>query len=72
VVSSDQLRSLLDGSAQNGAMTGVIRTALESSLHLTFLTMFAIAVLTAAISALVPKIKLTMHRVPAETSVALD
>ncbi|HEY1942951.1 MAG TPA: MDR family MFS transporter [Roseiarcus sp.] len=69
VVSSDQLRGLLDGSAKDASMTGPIRAALESSLHLTFLTMFAIAVLTAAISALVPKIKLTMHRVP---SVALD
>ncbi len=72
VVSSDQLRSLLDGSAKDASMAGAIRAALESSLHLTFLTMFAIAVLTAAISALVPKIKLTMHRVPGETSVALD
>ena len=70
VVSSDQLRGLLDGTSHDGNLTGSIRAALESSLHLTFLTMFAIALLTAAIAALVPKVKLTLHRVPADSSMA--
>ncbi len=66
VVSSDQLRRLLEGAAQDAAVTASIRTALERSLHLTFLAMFVIALLTAAIASLVPKVVLGARRVPAE------
>jgi MFS family permease len=65
VVSSDQLRRLLEGAAQDAAVTASIRTALERSLHLTFLAMFVIALLTAAVASLMPKVVLGARRVPA-------
>jgi hypothetical protein len=65
VVSSDQLRRLLEGAAQDATLNASIRTALERSLHLTFLAMFAIALLTAAVASLVPKVVLGARRVPA-------
>ncbi|MBV8474014.1 MAG: MFS transporter, partial [Hyphomicrobiales bacterium] len=61
-VSSDQLRDLLSGASHDMSMTGSVRAALEGSLHLTFVAMFVIAVLTAAITALAPKVKLTWRR----------
>ena len=57
-VTSDQLRRLLEGGAQDAGATASIRGVLGHSLHLTFLAMFVMALLTAAIAALVPKITL--------------
>jgi hypothetical protein len=66
VVSSDQLRRLLEGAGQDAALNASIRAVLERSLHLTFLAMFVIALLTAAVASLVPKVTLGARRVPAE------
>ena len=54
-VSSDQLRQLLERGS-DGAGDAGLRAALESSLHLTFVSMFAIAVLSGVTLFLVPKI----------------
>ena len=62
-VTSDQLRKLLDGGA---AGSGVLRAALDGSLRVTFVSMFAVALLVAATAALVPKVKLAARRAPAE------
>jgi MFS family permease len=64
IVSSDKLRELLDGVAQEG--TAALRDVLENSLHLTFLSMFVIAVMTAAVAALSPRIVLSPRAAPAE------
>jgi EmrB/QacA subfamily drug resistance transporter len=63
-VSSDQLRRLLDGGG--GTLDESVRAVLEHSLHLTFLAMFSIALLTVALAALVPSITLAPRPVPAE------
>jgi EmrB/QacA subfamily drug resistance transporter len=57
-VTSDQLRRLLDGAGQDAAVTASVRGVLERSLHLTFLSMFVVALLTAAITALMPRVAL--------------
>jgi len=57
-ISSDEIRGLLEGAGQNAAASESIRGVLEHSLHLTFLSMFVIALLTAVIAALVPKVAL--------------
>jgi MFS family permease len=54
-VSSDQLRQLLERGSEAGGDPG-LRAALEQSLHLTFVSMLAIALLAAATLFLVPKI----------------
>jgi MFS family permease len=54
-VSSDQLRQLLERGSEAGGDPG-LRAALEQSLHLTFVSMFAIALMTAATLFLVPKV----------------
>jgi hypothetical protein len=62
---SDQLRELLEqGSAAVGEPG--LRAALEQSLHLTFVSMFAIAVMGAATLFLVPKVSFAARRAPAE------
>jgi hypothetical protein len=43
-----------------------LRAALEQSLHLTFVSMFAIAVMGAATLFLVPKVSFAARRAPAE------
>jgi MFS family permease len=63
-VTSDQLRKLLDGGAAAG--NGVLRTALDGSLRVTFVSMFVVALLVAATAALVPKVKFALRRAPAE------
>ena len=65
-VSSDQLRGLLEGASRNPAAAAPLRAVLEQSLHLTFVSMFVIALLTAAITFLVPKIALGRRGIPAE------
>jgi MFS family permease len=54
-ISSDQLRQLLERGSESGGDPG-LRAALEQSLHLTFVSMLAIALLAAATLFLVPKI----------------
>jgi EmrB/QacA subfamily drug resistance transporter len=66
LVSSDELRSVLNGAAHDTAASAPIRAVLEQSLHLTFLAMFAIALLTAVAVAFVPKVALGRREVPAE------
>ena len=64
--SSDQLRELLErGSADAGGDPG-LRAALEQSLHLTFVSMFAIALMVAVALFLVPKVSFAPRRALAE------
>jgi MFS family permease len=64
--SSDQLRELLErGSGDTGGDAG-LRAALEQSLHLTFASMFAVALMAAATLFLVPKISFAPRRALAE------
>ncbi len=61
---SDDLRRLLQGGAT--AANAALRSALEASLHLTFVSMFAVAVLIALTAAMVPKVVFAAKRAPAE------
>jgi Na+/melibiose symporter-like transporter len=54
-VSSEQLRGLTQS---GGAEAGGLREALAGSLHVTFVTMFAVALGVAAVTLAIPKIKL--------------
>jgi MFS family permease len=64
--SSDQLRALLErGSADAGGDPG-LRAALEQSLHLTFVSMFAIALMVAVALFLVPKVSFAPRQALAE------
>ncbi len=62
---SDQLRQLLEQGSEAVGETG-LRAALEQSLHLTFVSMFAIALMVAATLFLVPKVSFAARRAPAE------
>jgi MFS family permease len=62
-VTSDELRRLLERGSDGDA---ALRTALEQSLHLTFVAMFAVAVLVAATASLVPKVVFAARRALAE------
>jgi MFS family permease len=65
-VTSDELRRLLErGSAGPGGDAG-LRAALEQSLHLTFVSMFAIALMVAATAFLVPRVAFAARRALAE------
>jgi MFS family permease len=63
VVTSEQLRKLLDGGA---ASNGALKAALDGSLRVTFVSMLVVALLVAATAALVPKVKFATRRTPAE------
>ena len=63
-VTSEELRRLLEGGAAT-ANVG-LRSALEGSLRVTFVSMFAVAVLVALTAALVPKVVFAARRAPAE------
>ena len=65
-ISSDELRHLLDGAATSTDLDMNVRAVLEHSLHLTFLAMFAITLLTVALAALVPSVTLAPRPAPAE------
>ena len=66
-VTSDDLRRVLDAKSLPVAGDAAVRAVLEHALHITFWAVFAIAVLTAAISWLVPAIALaTRQKVLAE------
>ena len=54
--SSDQLRELLERGRREAAGEFGLRAALEQSLHLTFISMFAVALMVAATAFLVPKV----------------
>src|SRR3984957_9241325 len=62
---SDQLRDLLEQGSEAAGEPG-LRAALEQSLHLTFVSMFAIAVMVAATLFLVPKVSFAPRGAPAE------
>jgi MFS family permease len=64
-VTSDQLRQLLEQGSDAVGEPG-LRTGLEQSLHLTFVSMFAISVLTAATAFLIPKVAFGARRALAE------
>jgi MFS family permease len=64
-VTSDQLRQLLEQGSDAVGEPG-LRAGLEQSLHLTFVSMFAISVLTAATAFLVPKVAFAARRALAE------
>ena len=63
-VTSDELRRHLEGGAAT-ANAG-LRSALEASLRVTFVSMFAVALLVALTAALVPKVVFAARRAPAE------
>jgi hypothetical protein len=65
-VSSDQLRQLLERGARDAAGDPGLRAGLEQSLHLTFVSMFAIALTVAAAAFLVPKVSFAPRGAPAE------
>jgi Na+/melibiose symporter-like transporter len=64
-VSSEDLRALVENAAKE-AGAGPLRAALESSLHLTFLTMFAVALAVALVNLLIPSVDLGRKRAQAE------
>ena len=64
--SSDQLRDLLEQGSTQAAGDAGLRAALEQSLHLTFVSMFAIALMVAATAFLVPKVSFAARRALAE------
>jgi MFS family permease len=63
-VTSEELRRLLDGGAAGA--NAALRGALEGSLHVTFVSMFAIAALIALSAAFVPKVAFAARRAMAE------
>ena len=63
--SSDQLRQLLERGPGDAADSG-LRAALEQSLHLTFTSMVAVALMVAATAFLVPKVSFAPRRALAE------
>ena len=64
--SSDQLRGLLENARPDDASDAALRAALEASLHLTFVSMFLIALFVAVTAALMPNIEFAAKRAPAE------
>lgn len=64
-VSSEDLRALVE-SAANNPTAAPLRAALDSSLHLTFLTMFVVALAGALVNLLIPGTDLARKRAPAE------
>ena len=66
-VSSDALRGLIDGAASRHD-AGAVRAALERSLHVTFVTMFVVALGVAAVTLLIPEVELKPRRAPADLS----
>ena len=65
-VTSDKLRQLLEQGSTEAAGDAGLRAGLEQSLHLTFVSMFAISLLVAATAFLVPKVAFAARRALAE------
>ncbi|HTR12097.1 MAG TPA: MDR family MFS transporter [Roseiarcus sp.] len=63
-VTSDDLRRLLEGGPASAGEA--LHAALDRSLHITFASMFAIALLVAAVASLVPRVKFISRGAPAE------
>jgi len=64
-ISSEDLRGLV-ASAASDASAGPLRAALECALHLTFVTMFVVALASASLNLLIPRIELGRKPAPAE------
>lgn len=65
-VTSDQLRRVLEGQTGNAVADAAIRAVLQHSLHLTFLSMLAIAALIVVLIVWIPTAAIDkIHRVPA-------
>ena len=64
-VSSEELRATIE-SAATGADAVALRSALESSLHLTFIAMFAVGLAIAGVTMLIPDIAMGRKTAPAE------
>ncbi|HEY1864750.1 MAG TPA: MDR family MFS transporter [Roseiarcus sp.] len=64
-ISSEDIRRLLERSG-GAAGDSTLRAALEQSLHLTFVSMFVIALFVAVTAALVPKVTFAAREAPAE------
>jgi hypothetical protein len=62
------LRKIFAASERNGGAAGdsTLRAALEQSLHLTFVSMFVIALFVAVAAAVVPKVTFAAREAPAE------
>ena len=65
-VSSDKLRDLLEQGSTDAAGDFGLRAALEQSLHLTFVSMFLIALMVAGTAFLAPKVVFAARRALAE------
>jgi hypothetical protein len=63
-VTSSELRKLLEGGA--AASNEALHAALDQSLHMTFVALFATALLVAATAALVPRVVFSAKRALAE------
>jgi hypothetical protein len=61
-VTSDQLRQILDAAPGNAASNMAVRLALHQSLHLTFVSILVISLVTVVSLMLVPTIKLGQAR----------
>ena len=64
--SSEKLRQLLEQGSGDAAGDSGLRAALEQSLHLTFISMFGVALMVAATLFLVPKVAFAARRALAE------
>jgi len=64
--SSDELRQLLEGRGGQAPADAGLRAALEQSLHLTFTSMFLVALMVTATLFLVPRVSFAARRAPAE------
>jgi MFS family permease len=62
VVTSDQLKALLQNQVASIGNSEAIRQVLHASLHLTFLSLFVIAILAVALLTLVPPVNITTAR----------
>jgi hypothetical protein len=65
-ISSEDIRRLLERNGGGAAGDPALRAALEQSLHLTFVSMFVIALFVAMTAALVPKVTFAAREAPAE------
>ena len=70
VATSDQLRDLLAGVSADPALAATLRGALEGSLHTTFISMFAIALLVTAAGLAAPRISIGRKAAPAAMETA--
>lgn len=73
VVTSDQLKSLLQNQAASLADSNMIRMVLHQSLHLTFIAIFAIAIFVVVLLGFVPSINIgTEKKMPLEALSPLE